>query len=157
MRGNGTASSVVGVTSSIPGTTRGITVQMTLMIVAATPIICHPRSRTAVSPAPRRSAHASITPGSEPPTRLTATARVASVSADPINSNDPAVLRAEILTLRDQLAVAGSGTEVLHDLVSERDRRIAELDARANALAEELARNPIVRAGRAVTRRLGRR
>ncbi len=79
------------------------------------------------------------------------------MSADPINSNDPAVLRAEILTLRDQLAVAGSGTEVLHDLVSERDRRIAELDARANALAEELARNPIVRAGRAVTRRLGRR
>ncbi len=96
-------------------------------------------------------------PASEPPTRPTWPTRVASVSADPINSDDLAVLRAEILALRDQLAVTGSATEVLHDLVLERDRRIAELDARASALAEELAHNPIVRAGRAAMRGLGRR
>ena len=96
-------------------------------------------------------------PGSELPTGLTAPARVASVSDDPINSDDPIVLRAEILALRDQLAVAGSGKEMLHDIVAERDCHIAELDARASALAEELARNPIVRVGRAVMQRLGRR
>ena len=79
------------------------------------------------------------------------------MSADPIDSDDPAVLRAEILALRDRVAAAGGREDVLQDLVAERDRRIAELDAHADALAEELARNPVVRVGRAVMRRLGRR
>lgn len=78
------------------------------------------------------------------------------MSDDPIDSDDAAVLRGEILRLRDELAAADGRREVLTDLVAEREARIAELDAHANALAEELARNPIVRVGRAVLRRLGR-
>ena len=78
------------------------------------------------------------------------------MSDDPIDSDDPAVLRGEILHLRDEVAAAEGRREVLDDLVAERDARIDELDAQAAALAEELARNPLVRVGRAVLRRLGR-
>jgi len=72
------------------------------------------------------------------------------VSVDPIDSDDPIALRAEILALRDRLAAADGGKEVLEDLVAELEHQVAELSA-------ELARNPIVRIGRALTRRLGRR
>ena len=89
-------------------------------------------------------------PGSKPPNRPTLPARVPTVSADPIDSDDPIALRAEILALRDRLAAADGGKEVLEDLVAELEHHVAELSA-------ELARNPIVRIGRALTRRLGRR
>jgi hypothetical protein len=89
-------------------------------------------------------------PGSEPPTQPTVPARVPSVSADPIDSDDPVALRAEILALRDQLAAADGGKEILEDLVAEHERHIAEL-------ANELARNPVMRIGRALRRRLRRR
>lgn len=79
------------------------------------------------------------------------------MSDDPIDSGDATVLRGEILRLRDHVAAAAGREEVLEDLVNQRDARIAELDAHANALAEELARNPVVRVGRAVARRFGRR
>ena len=78
------------------------------------------------------------------------------MSTDPIDSGDIQQLRLEILRLRDQVSAAAGREEVLRDLVAERDRRVAELDAHASALAEELARNPVVRIARAVKRQIGR-
>lgn len=79
------------------------------------------------------------------------------MSTDPIDADDPARLRAEILRLRDLVAAADGREEVLADLVAEKDERIAELDERANALALELAQTPAIRFVRAVRRRLGPR
>ena len=73
---------------------------------------------------------------------------------DPIGADDPDVLRAEILRLREQLLGANGRTEVLEDRIAELERREAELDAANRALHEELARNPAVRILRALRRRL---
>ena len=73
---------------------------------------------------------------------------------DPIGTDDPDALRAEILRLREQLLGANGREEVLHDRIAELERREADLDAANRALHEELARNPLVRILRALRRRL---
>lgn len=78
------------------------------------------------------------------------------MTTDPIDSDDVGQLRQEILRLRDQVSAGTGREEVLTDLVAERDHQLAELDAHASALAEELARNPVVRLGRALKRQIGR-
>ncbi len=75
---------------------------------------------------------------------------------DPIGSDDAAVLRAEILRLRDGLLAANGRTEVLRDRIAELEQRERDLD-RANAdLHAELARNPVLRVARTIRRRLSR-
>lgn len=73
---------------------------------------------------------------------------------DPIGTDDPAVLRTEILRLRDALLGANGRTEVLRDRIAELETRERELDAANLALHEELSRSPVARVVRAVRRRL---
>ena len=74
--------------------------------------------------------------------------------ADPIDSTDPTVLRAEILSLRDRIHAAHGGAEVLRDRIGgleERERVLADDNAFLHA---ELARSPLVRVLRALRRRI---
>ncbi|MEZ5243833.1 MAG: hypothetical protein R2707_01955 [Acidimicrobiales bacterium] len=73
---------------------------------------------------------------------------------DPIGSDDPIVLRTEILRLRESLLASNGRTEVLRDRIAELERREHELDLANAALHEELGRNPLVRLARAARRRL---
>ncbi len=75
---------------------------------------------------------------------------------DPIDRDDPDLLRREILRVRDLLIGAGAREEVLTDLVNERDQQIVELDRTVQNLSAELARNPLMRFARAALRRLRR-
>jgi hypothetical protein len=72
---------------------------------------------------------------------------------DPIGADDPTVLRAEILRLRESLLAANGRSEILRDRIAELERRETELDAANRALHEELGRNPVVRVLRAARRR----
>lgn len=73
---------------------------------------------------------------------------------DPIEADDPDVLRAEILRLRDRVLGADGRIEVLEDRVEELERRERELDDANRALHEELGRHPFNRVIHAVRRRL---
>lgn len=80
---------------------------------------------------------------------------------DPIDSAEPADLRTEILRLRDANIGLRSQAEVLEDRLADSESRntelrnvIDDLDARNQALLVELGRSPIIRAARAVARRL---
>ena len=59
---------------------------------------------------------------------------------DPIDTDDPDVLRAEILRLRDHLASIDARIEVLESLIATRDTQITEYDAEVNRPAM-LSRN----------------
>ncbi|MEQ8840651.1 MAG: hypothetical protein RIB98_06695 [Acidimicrobiales bacterium] len=73
---------------------------------------------------------------------------------DPIESDDPTVLRTEILRLRDGLLGANGRAEVLGDRIAELERREAELDAANSELHAALAANPLMRVLRAARRRM---
>jgi len=73
---------------------------------------------------------------------------------DPIESDDTAALRSEILRLRDGILAGNGRVEVLRDRILELETREAELDAANVALHEELGRNPVLRVARALRRRL---
>jgi hypothetical protein len=73
---------------------------------------------------------------------------------DPIDSDDAAALRAEILRLRESLLATNGRTEVLRDRVAELEEIEAGLHAANAQLHTDLARSPLTRALRAVRRRL---
>ena len=80
---------------------------------------------------------------------------------DPIDSTDPAELRAEILRLRDLDIGLTSHAEVLGERVADLESRneqlegtVAELNDLNQALHVELGRSPIIRIARAVARLL---
>ena len=73
---------------------------------------------------------------------------------DPIDDDDPVVLRTEILRLRESVLAANGRAEVADDRIAELERREHELDAVNAALHEELGRSPLLRIARAVRRRL---
>ena len=73
---------------------------------------------------------------------------------DPIDDDDPAVLRTEILRLRESLLAANGRAEVADDRIAELERREGELDTVNAALHEDLGRSPLLRIARAVRRRL---
>lgn len=80
---------------------------------------------------------------------------------DPIDSTDPAELRAEILRLRDLNIGLTSHAEVLNERVTDLKSRNEQLEITVNelndlnrALHVELGRSPIIRIARAVARRL---
>ncbi len=75
--------------------------------------------------------------------------------ADPAESADPTVLRAEILRLRESFLSSNGRTEVLRDRITELETRERELDEANQDLHTELARNPVMRLVRAVRRRIG--
>ncbi|MEM7140390.1 MAG: hypothetical protein AAF548_05095 [Actinomycetota bacterium] len=74
---------------------------------------------------------------------------------DPATSEDPDVLRAEILRLRESLLAVNGRTEVLRDRITELEQRERELDDANRELHEELRRNPLHRIAAAVRRRIG--
>ncbi len=80
---------------------------------------------------------------------------------DPIDSTDPAELRAEILRLRDLNIGLTSHSEVMDERVADLknrneqlDNTVTELNDLNQALHVELGRSPIIRIARAVARRL---
>lgn len=80
---------------------------------------------------------------------------------DPIDDDDPMVLRTEILRLRESLLAVNGRTEALRDRIAELEQHEVELDAanteldRVNTeLHAELGRNPVVRVARAAARRI---
>ncbi|MDE0607868.1 MAG: hypothetical protein OXH78_12025 [Acidimicrobiaceae bacterium] len=80
---------------------------------------------------------------------------------DPIDSTDPAELRAEILRLRDLNIGLTSQAEVLKEQVADLEARnevlddtVTELNEANQTLHVELGRSPIIRIARAVARRL---
>ena len=73
---------------------------------------------------------------------------------DPIDHDDPIVLRTEILRLRELLLASNGRAEVAADRIAELERRERELDAANAALHEELGRSPLLRIARALRRRL---
>ena len=72
---------------------------------------------------------------------------------DPIDTDDPDVLRAEILHLRDHLASIDARIEVLESLIATRDTQITEYDAEVNRLRDVVAQSAITRVRRAIDRR----
>ncbi len=87
--------------------------------------------------------------------------RVTPEGSDPINSTDPAELRAEILRVRDLSIGLTSHAEVLSERVADLETRNEELNSVVNELNEanqalhvELGHSPIIRIARAVARRL---
>ena len=72
---------------------------------------------------------------------------------DPIDTDDPDVLRAEILRLRDHLASIDARIEVLESLIATRDTQITEYDAEVNRLRDVVAQSAITRVRRAIDRR----
>ena len=80
---------------------------------------------------------------------------------DPIDSTDPAELRAEILRLRDLNIGLTSQAEVLKEQVADLEARnevlddtVTELNEANQTLHVELDRSPIIRIASAVARRL---
>lgn len=73
---------------------------------------------------------------------------------DPVESDDPTVLRTEILRLRDGLLGANGRAEVLRDRVDELERREARLAEENAELHTALGQHPLIRLARAVRRRL---
>ena len=72
---------------------------------------------------------------------------------DPIDTDDPDVLRAEILRLRDHLASIDARIEVLESLIATRDTQITEYDAEVNRLRDVVALSAITRVRQAIDRR----
>lgn len=72
---------------------------------------------------------------------------------DPIDTDDPDVLRAEILRLRDHLASIDARIEVLESLIATRDAQITEYDAEVNRLRDVVAQSAITRVRQAIDRR----
>jgi uncharacterized coiled-coil protein SlyX len=72
---------------------------------------------------------------------------------DPIDTDDPDVLRAEILRLRDHLASIDARIEVLESLIATRDTQITEYDAEVNRLRDVVAQSAITRVRQAIDRR----
>ncbi len=72
---------------------------------------------------------------------------------DPIDTDDPDVLRAEILRLRDHLASIDARIEVLESLIATRDTQITEYDAEVNRLRDVVAQSAITRIRQAIDRR----
>ena len=72
---------------------------------------------------------------------------------DPIDTDDPDVLRAEILRLRDHLASIDARIEVLESLIATRDTQITEYDAEVNRLRDAVAQSAITRVRQAIDRR----
>ena len=72
---------------------------------------------------------------------------------DPIERDDPAELRAEILRLRDELAAIGARVEVMEELVATRDTQIADYDAEVNRLRDVVAQSAVTRVRQAIDRR----
>lgn len=72
---------------------------------------------------------------------------------DPIDTDDPDVLRAEILRLRDHLASIDALIEVLESLIATRDTQITEYDAEVNRLRDVVAQSAITRVRQAIDRR----
>lgn len=72
---------------------------------------------------------------------------------DPIDTDDPDVLRAEILRLRDHLASIDARIEVLESLIATRDTQITEYDAEVNRLRDVVAESAITRIRQAIDRR----
>ena len=72
---------------------------------------------------------------------------------DPIDTNDPDVLRAEILRLRDHMASIDARIEVLESLIATRDTQITEYDAEVNRLRDVVAQSAITRVRQAIDRR----
>lgn len=76
---------------------------------------------------------------------------------DPVESDDAATLRAEILRLRESLLAANGRAEVLRDRIAELETREHDLHEANRHLQAELDRNPVMRLLGAVRRRLGNR
>ena len=74
-------------------------------------------------------------------------------ATDPIDSDDPAVLKAEILRARDEAAGSRTTAEVQADRVAELESELHALGAVIDELGAEV-RRPLVRVARAVQRRL---
>lgn len=72
---------------------------------------------------------------------------------DPIDTDDPDVLRAEILRLRDHLASIDARIEVLESLIATRDTQITEYDAEVNRLRDVVGQSAITRVRQAIDRR----
>ena len=72
---------------------------------------------------------------------------------DPIDTDDPDVLRAEILRLRDHMASIDARIEVLESLIATRDTQITEYDAEVNRLRNVVAQSAITRVRQALDRR----
>lgn len=72
---------------------------------------------------------------------------------DPIDTDDPDVLRAEILRLRDHLASIDARIEVLESLIATRDTQITEYDTEVNRLRDVVAQSAITRVRQAIDRR----
>lgn len=72
---------------------------------------------------------------------------------DPIDTDDPDVLRAEILRVRDHLASIDARIEVLESLIATRDTQITEYDAEVNRLRDVVAQSAITRVRQAIDRR----
>jgi len=72
---------------------------------------------------------------------------------DPIDTDDPDVLRAEVLRLRDHLASIDARIEVLESLIATRDTQITEYDAEVNRLRDVVAQSAITRVRQAIDRR----
>ncbi len=72
---------------------------------------------------------------------------------DPIDTDDPDVLRAEILRLRDHMASIDARIEVLESLIAARDTQITEYDAEVNRLRNVVAQSAITRVRQAFDRR----
>ncbi len=72
---------------------------------------------------------------------------------DPIDTDDPDVVRAEILRLRDHLASIDALIEVLESLIATRDTQITEYDAEVNRLRDVVAQSAITRVRQAIDRR----
>jgi hypothetical protein len=73
---------------------------------------------------------------------------------DPIEADDPATLRAEILRLRETLLATNGRTEVLLDRIAELETIEAGLHTANTDLHAELTRSPLTRTLRALRRRL---
>lgn len=80
----------------------------------------------------------------------------ASSGPDMIDSDDPDVLRAEILRLRDQLMGADGRLEVRDDRIAELERIETWLNDRVALLQADLDRRFDTRVRDALRRRLGR-
>jgi nicotinic acid mononucleotide adenylyltransferase len=72
---------------------------------------------------------------------------------DSIDTDDPDVLRAEILRLRDHMASIDARIEMLESLIATRDTQITEYDAEVNRLRDVVAQSTITRVRQAIDRR----
>ncbi len=72
--------------------------------------------------------------------------------SDPIDADDPAVIRAEVLRLRDLAYGEQARAEVLSERVAELETELHALGAHADALQTRLDRSPLQQARRLLGR-----